>query len=70
MTPELFRDRLRAAIDSQDMTWPELAAKSGYSASYLQRLVGGHRSNPTLSCVAALAETLQVPPAWLLGVNP
>ena len=69
MTPELFRERLQAAIDSQDMTWPELAAKSGYSASYLQRLIGGHRSNPTLSCVAALAETLQVQPAWLLGVE-
>lgn len=69
MTPELFRERLQAAIDSQDMTWPELAAKSGYSVSYLRRLVQGHRCNPTLSCVAALAETLQVPPARLLGVD-
>lgn len=69
MTPDLFLARLRDAIEHKNMTWPELAAKSGYSASYLQRLVLGQRSNPTLSCVAALAETLQVRPAWLLGVE-
>lgn len=69
MTPTVFRERLQTAIDSQNATWPELAAKSGYSVSYLRRLVQGHRVNPTLSCVAALAQTLDVKPAWLLGLD-
>lgn len=69
MTPQLFRERLRSAIDSNDSTWPELAMKSGYSVSYLQRLTQGDRCNPTIACVNALAETLNVKPSWLLGFD-
>jgi transcriptional regulator with XRE-family HTH domain len=68
--PTLFSKRLQSAIDAKDMTWPELANKSGYSASYLQRLISGGRCNPTIACVAALAQTLDVAPSWLLGLDP
>lgn len=69
MTPQLFRERLRDAIDRHDSTWPELAMKSGYSVSYLQRLVRGDKNNPTIACVNVLAETLNVKPSWLLGFD-
>lgn len=69
MTPNVFRERLRSAVEKADATWPEMAIRSGYSASYVQRLINGQKSNPTLACVSALAETLNVKPAWLLGVD-
>lgn len=69
MTPHLFRERLRQAIDAHESTWPELAMRSGYSVSYLQRLTQGDKANPTIACVAALAETLDVKPSWLLGFD-
>ena len=70
MKPTLFSKRLQSAIDANDMTWPELASKSGYSTSYLQRLVSGERCNPTIACVAALSQSLDVAPSWLLGLDP
>ena len=70
MKPTLFSKRLQSAIDANGLTWPELANKSGYSVSYLQRLTTGDRCNPTIACVAALAQTLDVAPSWLLGIEP
>jgi transcriptional regulator with XRE-family HTH domain len=69
MSPHVFRERLRSAVQQTGKTWPELSARSGYSATYLQRLINGQRGNPTLDCVSALAETLNVKPAWLLGID-
>lgn len=69
MNPRLFQARLQQAVDQAGVTWPELAKRSGYSASYIQRLIKGDKCNPTVACVCALATTLDKPLPWLLGIS-
>lgn len=69
MTLRLFRERLKLAVDRTGATWPEIARRSGYSASYIQSLINGKKCNPTVACVFALAATLNTPLPWLLGID-
>ena len=69
MNLRLFQARLRQAVDWAGLTWPELARRSGYSASYIQNLINGKKCNPTVACVCALAATLDRPLPWLLGID-
>lgn len=69
MSPAVFRERLNQALEGKREI-ASLARKSGYNASYIRRLIAGDRPNPTIACVAALSEALEVNPAWLLGLEP
>lgn len=64
-----FRSRLDAAIVGNGVTIPQLARRSGYSESYLRRLLVGKQNNPTIFAVATLAESLDCCPFWLLGTD-
>jgi hypothetical protein len=45
----------------------EISRTSGYSATYIKRLIDGMRSNPTLAFVEVISTTLNCDPAWMLG---
>jgi len=64
-----FRDRLAQAIEADGRKRETIAERSGYSASYIRRILRGIQQNPTISFAAAMAETLSVSVSWLLGVE-
>lgn len=69
MSPVVFRERLNQALANRPK-WKVLSHKAGYEPSYIRALASGKRCNPTIACVAALSEALNVSPAWLLGIEP
>lgn len=63
-----FANWLKATRKSKKMTLAELSAKTGTSASYLQRLETGKRKVPTLPVIKAISEGLEVPYYEVLSV--
>lgn len=63
----ILATRLRDTRRSAEMTWDQVAKKSGYSWAYVRDLAYGTRTNPTIGAVKALADTLGVEPEWLAG---
>lgn len=63
---EIFRTNFRARVDADPRSVRILADISGYSESYISRVVNGAKPNPTLAFVEAMAVTLNVPLADLL----
>jgi hypothetical protein len=65
-----FRARLGEAVLAQPKPrWKAIEHRSGYGASHIHNLITGACHSPTLECVYALAEALDVTPAWLLGLD-
>lgn len=64
-----FRVRLEQAMASDARSRAEIARVSGYSRPHLRRLIKGERRSPTLELVDAMADTLGVSRAWLLGLS-
>ena len=62
----IFPARLRQSKEAAGYTWRQLAQVSGYASTYLYELNSGKR-HPSLGCAKALADTLGVDPAWLVG---
>lgn len=61
-----FCANLRTAIAAKDCSQGWLAEQSGYSISYIQRVLQGVQTNPTLSFVECVAKALDTTPAALL----
>ncbi|MGV0954706.1 MAG: helix-turn-helix domain-containing protein [Fluviibacter sp.] len=57
---------LRAAIAAKNCSQGWLAEQSGYSVSYIQRVLQGVQTNPTLSFVECVAKALDTTPIALL----
>lgn len=64
-----FRERLRIALNADTRTRAEIARVSGYSSAHLRRLSSGGRRSASIELVDALADTLSVSRAWLLGLS-
>lgn len=64
-----FVDNLRAAIAANGTTMTALARHSGYSASYLSRVLNGTMQNPTLQFVECMAKALDTTPLSLLTLQ-
>lgn len=64
--PATFRANLRAALEADPRPRKAIARTSGYSDSYIQRVVNGAKTNPTLLFVWCIAQTLGVDPLDLL----
>ena len=62
----VFRKNLAAEIEKYPGTLVGLAYKSGYSVSYLRRILNDDRKNPTLLFVECMAVSLGVSPLSLL----
>ena len=67
----IFRARLVEAVRACRPELPVklIAHKAGYSKGYLERLMSGRKSNPTLQTVESLAAATNVSVAWLLGLD-
>ena len=63
---EGFGERLENARRRRVLTQAELAAKAGLSLIQVARLENAATPNPRASTIRALAEALDVDPAWLL----
>ena len=59
---EPFGPTIEALMAESDVTYRELAARTGLSAGYLNHLVHGNRPVPSNEVVATLAEALGVEP--------
>jgi transcriptional regulator with XRE-family HTH domain len=59
---EPFVPTIEALMAESDVTYRELAARTGLSAGYLNHLVHGNRPVPSNEVVATLAEALGVEP--------
>lgn len=66
MLPAVFRLQLRAALEADPRPRKAIAIESGYSESYIQRIVAGTKPNPTLLFVSCMAQTLKIDPLDLL----
>jgi len=64
---QTFRNRLGSALHHDGRSMREISRTSGYSATYIKRLIDGMRSNPTLAFVEVISTTLNCDPAWMLG---
>lgn len=64
-----FRENLAAAIDRHPGSFVSLCHRTGYSASYVRRVLNGERVNPTLFFVECVAGALNVDPLKLLGAK-
>lgn len=64
-----FRKNLAAAIDRHPGTFVTLCNRTGYSTSYVRRVLNGERVNPTLFFVECIAGALDVDPLELLGAT-
>lgn len=62
-----FSARLRYHMIYSRITVESLALESGYSEKYITQLRNGHKTNPTIECVACLAHVLNVSPSTLAG---
>ena len=63
---EIFRAKFRARVLADPRSVRTLADVSGYSESYISRVINGSKPNPTLAFVETMAVTLNVPLADLL----
>ena len=63
-----FSARLGEAVEQDSRSLAEIAKHSGYHRNYIQRVIHGHKTNPTLGFVEVMAISLQRDPAWLLGI--
>ena len=59
---EPFGSTIELLMAESDVTYRELAARTGLSAGYLNHLVHGNRPVPSNEVVATLAEALGVEP--------
>lgn len=65
---QTFRQRLGEVLRERGAV-KRVAHRAGYSEYYIKSLRCGRQSNPTISVVWALADALEVEPAWLLGID-
>jgi len=68
MCNELFKDRLRQALDMRSMSASELSRRCGIHKSVISRYLRGIME-PKPSAVKNVADALGVSPAWLLGFD-
>ena len=59
---EAFGETVQRLMDDQDVTYRQLASRTGLSAGYLNHLVHGNRPVPSNDVVATLADALEVEP--------
>lgn len=64
---EKFRRRLNKAMKKQNMTAAELSRRTGIPAAVISQYRSG-RYKPRQERINALADTLGVTPAWLMGL--
>ncbi|HEY4237895.1 MAG TPA: helix-turn-helix transcriptional regulator [Gaiellaceae bacterium] len=57
-----FGETVQNLMDEQDVTYRQLATRTGLSAGYLNHLVHGNRPVPSNDVVATLAGALEVEP--------
>lgn len=67
--PEEFGKRVGEARREKKLRQYEVAEKIGVNQGYMSALEGGKGENPTVGVVYALAEALDVSPAYLLGLD-
>ena len=59
---EGFGETVQRLMDELDVTYRQLASRTGLSAGYLNHLVHGNRPVPSNDVVATLAKALEVEP--------
>lgn len=67
MNKKLLADRIRLARDLRDRSLQALAEEIGLNKSTLSRYERGEIDNPKLPVINAIADSLYVNPAWLIG---
>jgi len=68
MINQIFIDRLRTAMNAQNMSGSELALRCGLNKSAICRYLNG-KINPKLSAIDLMAQALGVSSTWLLGYD-
>lgn len=66
---DTLRARLKIAMHDKGMTAAELSRKAGLNARAVKDIEEGRAIAPKISTVFALAEALNVPPSYLLGIS-
>lgn len=71
MIPQIFASRLAQALERKRkyMSFSAIAKKSGFSETYIRRVIKGQRPNPSLMFILVMAETLGESVDFLLGLN-
>ncbi len=64
---QTFGQRLRHVLNVRRRSIESLALDSGYSERYIERLIRGDQSNPTLLFVDSVSRALNVSGAYLAG---
>ena len=64
----VFRERVRSRLNELDWSQQDFADELGVGKSYVSHLMTGRR-NPGLDTLEAVAEILNVEPAWLISEN-
>lgn len=64
---ELIIKRLKQIIDDSGLSYVELEKKTGISKSALQRYANGSTKKIPIDVIQAIAETLGVSAAWVMG---
>lgn len=62
-----FGERLRQVLDARQRSIESVSYDSGYSVSYISRLINGKQSNPSLFFVECVSRALDVSPCFLAG---
>lgn len=57
---------IQVHLDARGMTAAELARKSGVSKGHMSHLINGHRTDPGVGVIAALAAAMDIPPGALI----
>lgn len=65
---EEIKDRLKMALDERNMLSVELARRSGINKGTISRYLRGEVI-PKQNAIGAMAEALNVSPAWLMGYD-
>lgn len=65
---DTLRARLKMAMQEKGMTAAELSRKAGMNARAVKDIEEGRAIAPKISTVFALAQALNVPPSYLLGL--
>jgi len=63
---DTFCANLRDAIATEGYSIRTLALESGYSASYIQRVLAGVQRNPTLAFIECVAKVLGTTPQSMI----
>ncbi len=66
---QLFSERLARAIKDSPLKAKEIAEKAGIDAGYLSDLPSGKKPLPSRTILKSLAESLNVPATWLVGLD-